>query len=195
MRRAIWLLATAVALVAAAPAAAGCFATVGLAPLPNGVGAGEIWAAELQVLQHGRTPMADARPVVLIEHAATGAQRSFPAALVDPAGGRYRAEVVFPAAGSWSVAVDDGFPVPECAQTSTFGTFSIAAAAPPPAEPPVSSAAPAADVGTAAAAGGEEAAGGSVALPLGLGLGLGLLAAAGVMAGLRARHARLARSS
>jgi hypothetical protein len=198
MRAALWLLAMGVVLAFAGTASAGCWATVGVSPLPN-VGPGETWTANVQVLQHGRTPMADATPTVLIENRATGEQRAFPASLVDPAEGRYRAAVVFPEAGSWSVAVHDGFPTAECAQTHTFGAYAVGTAA-PPAEPPapVESAVPdpAAPLQTAASRPASAAGGGSSSLALGLGLGLGLaaLALAGAL-GVRVRHSRAARAA
>src|SRR5687767_13633497 len=55
-------LAAAVALTVAAPASAGCMATVKLSSLPHGTHAGQPWQVRITVLQHGRTPMADARP-------------------------------------------------------------------------------------------------------------------------------------
>jgi hypothetical protein len=188
MRWAVWLAAIGIALATAGAASAGCMATVGLSPQP-GVAAGETWTADIRVLQHGQTPMADATPSVLIANTVSGEERVYAAALVDAAEGRYRADVVFPAAGSWRVAVNDGFPVAECARTHTFGTHTISAAA-PPSEPPAAEAAPAASA--SAAAGGD--AGGSVALPLGLGLGLGLglIAALGAALALRARRNRAA---
>jgi hypothetical protein len=192
MRRAIWVVAMGIALATGGPAAAGCMATVGLTPLPSG-GAGETWTANVQVLQHGQTPMDDASPTVLISNAATGEERSFPATLVNGAEGRYRADVVFPASGSWSVAVNDGFPVSECAQTHTFGTFAIGAAAAPPPSPPEPEAPPAAQpavVQPTAAAADDD--GTSVVLPLALGLGLGAVVIAAVAIALRTRrvHAR-----
>jgi hypothetical protein len=189
MRWAVWLAAIGIALATAGAASAGCMATVGLSPQP-GVAAGETWTADIRVLQHGQTPMADATPSVLIANTVSGEERAYPAALVDAAEGRYRADVVFPAAGSWSVAVNDGFPVAECARTHTFGTHTIAAAGPPtdpPATATPAAAAPAASA-TAAAAGDDP--GGSVALPLGLGLGLGLIAALGATFAVRARRNR-----
>jgi hypothetical protein len=189
MRWAVWLAAIGIALATAGAASAGCMATVGLGSQPD-VAAGETWTADIRVLQHGRTPMADATPSVLIADTVTGEERVYPAALVDAAEGRYRADVVFPAAGTWSLAVNDGFPVAECAQTHTFGTHAIAAAG-PPAEPPVSAeAAPAADAAAPTPAAGDD--GGSVALPLGLGLGLGLLTAVGATFAVRARRNRAA---
>jgi YtkA-like protein len=187
MRWAVWLAAAGIALVGAGTASAGCMATVGLSPQPD-VAAGETWTASIQVLQHGQTPMADATPSVIIANAATGEERTFPATLSDPQDGVYVASVVFPTAGSWSVAVNDGFPVAECAQTHTFGAHTIAAAGPPP-EPP-RSAEPAAAATPASGAAANDEAGGSVALPLGLGLGLGLVAAVAATLAARARRNR-----
>jgi YtkA-like protein len=169
MRWAVWLAAAGIALVGAGTASAGCMATVGLSPQPD-VAAGETWTANIQVLQHGQTPMADATPSVIIANAATGEERTFPATLSDPEDGVYVASVVFPTAGSWSVAVNDGFPVAECAQTHTFGAHTIAA--------------------PASGAVANDEAGGSVALPLGLGLGLGLVAAVAATLAARARRNR-----
>ena len=76
---------------------AGCWATVGLTPLPQpGLQAGEPWIVTIRVLQHGRTPLAGAKPEIRIRNGrqadrlqrqGTRARRS------------YRARVVFPAAG------------------------------------------------------------------------------------------------
>jgi YtkA-like len=190
MRWAVWLAVAGIALVSAGTASAGCMATVGLSPQPD-VAAGETWTANVQVLQHGQTPMADATPSVIITNAATGEERTFPATLTDAENGMYLASVVFPTAGSWSVAVNDGFPVAECAQTHTFGTQSIAAVG-PPSEPPAAAEPAAAAVTPASVVGAGDDAGGSVALPLGLGLGLGLLAAVGAIFAVRARRNRAA---
>jgi YtkA-like len=187
MRWAVWLAAAGIALVGAGTASAGCMATVGLSPQPD-VAAGETWTANIQVLQHGQTPMADATPSVIVANAATGEERTFPATLSNPEDGVYVASVVFPTAGSWSVAVNDGFPVAECARTHTFGAHTIAAAGPPP-EPP-RSAEPAAGATRASGAAANDDADGSVALPLGLGLGLGLGLVAAVAATLAARARR-----
>jgi hypothetical protein len=87
------------------------------------------------VLQHGRTPLEGVEPSVIVTGG--GKREVFPA---QPTGkpGVYRAEVVFPAEGTWEYAVDDGF-----SQTHTFPPVRIgggdstaaagaAAASPPP---------------------------------------------------------------
>ena len=85
---------------------AGGFATVGLDSIPARVAAGAPWTVRMTVLQHGVTPLTDLEPAVLV---ASGGRSARFAAV--PAGrpGVYRATVVFPAAGRWSVTVDDGF--------------------------------------------------------------------------------------
>jgi YtkA-like len=119
-------------LVPAGVASAGCWATVGLAPLPDGTIAGQTWTASVTVLQHGRNPLpdaADARPTVTITNAARGERRTF---MAYPTGqpGVYEAAVVFPSAGSWRYEVFDDFtswngePAP-CAQTHTFAAVQI----------------------------------------------------------------------
>jgi hypothetical protein len=180
MRWTVLLGTAALALALAGTAQAGCWATVGLAATPVGVGAGEAWTAELTVLQHGRTPLPDATPAVVISNAA-GEMKTFPAKSTSPADGRYEATVVFPSAGSWSVAVEDGFPVPECAQLHTFGTHAIAAGT-PPAEPP--------PVAPEPVAAPNRDGGGVPVTALALGLGFGTLALAGAGLAVRARRAR-----
>ena len=172
----VGICALGVALVATATAGAGCFATVGIDPLPSGVEAGQTWAVSVQVLQHGRTPLVNATPVVLISNGATGETREFPAAPAAQAG-LYRAHVVFPSAGRWDVAVKDGFPVAECVQMHTFGAYSVAAPS-PPASPE---------------SGPSEVRAGGSSFPvwqLGLGLGLALVCLAAAGAALRARRRR-----
>jgi hypothetical protein len=174
VRKLVIGIAVAAALAVAGTAGAGCFATVGISPLPGGVDAGETWTVDVRVLQHGRTPMADATPVVVVANTRTGERLTVPATPADVADGRYRASVVFPSAGTWSVAVDDGFPVAECAQTHTFGTYAVGDA---PTTPP------------AATAPAEEA-GSFPVLPIALGIVLGtaaLVLAAAV--GIRVRRA------
>jgi hypothetical protein len=137
MRLALFGFTLLVALAAASPAAAGCWATVGLAPPPANTTAGQVWSAELTVLQHGRNPLPDAanaRPTVTIVNETTGERKTFAAKVTDASQGRYTAEVVFPASGVWSYRVFDGFtsdgggPVP-CARTHTFASVDIDGAA------------------------------------------------------------------
>jgi hypothetical protein len=138
-------------LVPAGVASAGCWATAGLAPPPEGTTAGETWTARVTVLQHGRNPLPDARaarPTITIRNAATGERRTFTAYPTEnPA--VYEAAVVFPSGGSWRYEVFDGFtswdgePAP-CAQTHTFAAV---------------------EIGGAAGAGGEASAGGGSAGP------------------------------
>jgi len=121
------LVATLVAgLALAGVAQAGCMATVGLSSMPKpGLQAGKPWVVTIRVLQHGRTPMSDARPEVRIRNAA-GKLFTFkgkPTATV----GSYRARVVFPKAGRYSLGVYDGFPVAECARLHTFKSVLIVA--------------------------------------------------------------------
>jgi hypothetical protein len=115
------VLALAVIALALSPAAlAGGFATVQLSSLPTGTNAGGTWQAHLLVLQHGRTPLDGLSPVIRIR-AGDGAVKEFPAT---PAGepGRYDAAVTFPAAGTWSWEIWDGF-----SQTHTYSAVTIGA--------------------------------------------------------------------
>ena len=97
------LAALAISLLLPSAAAAGGFATVGLDAPPDG---SRSWPVELTILQHGRTPLDGIDPKVIVERGSV--RRVFAA---EPAGkpGVYRAEVVFPAPGTWHYVVDDGF--------------------------------------------------------------------------------------
>ena len=107
------------------------------------------------MLQHGRTPLDDVRPTILVS--GPGTSKTFAA---EPTGepGMYRASVVFDKAGRWTYEIDDGF-----SQTHSY---------------------PAVDIGAAAATTEGETAGASEDgvpwLPLGIALGVGLLVAATV---------------
>lgn len=127
MKKLIVLAAAAVAaLTVTAVAYAGCMATVGLSSMPKpGLRAGEPWVVTIRVLQHGRTPMRDARPEVRIRNAA-GKLFVFRATKTKVVGS-YRARVVFPKAGRYALRVYDGFPVSECARVHTFKPVVIAA--------------------------------------------------------------------
>ena len=127
MKKLFVLAASAVAaLTLAGVAQAGCMATVGLSSMPKpGLAAGTPWVVTIRVLQHGVRPMPDARPEVRIRNAAGKLFRftGKPTATV----GSYRARVVFPRAGRYSLRVYDGFPVAECARVHTFRSVVIAA--------------------------------------------------------------------
>jgi hypothetical protein len=127
MNRLFVLGATLVAgLALASVAQAGCMATVGLDSLPKvGHPAGKPWVVTIRVLQHGRTPMPDAEPEVRIRNAA-GKLFVFKATKTARIGS-YRARVVFPKAGRYSLGVYDGFPVQECARVHTFRSVVIVA--------------------------------------------------------------------
>lgn len=128
MRTLLIAVALVAALIYAAPAAAGCWATAGLAPPPSGTVAGETWTAEITVLQHGRYPLpnaSEAEPKVTIIHRATRKEETFTAKPSEPAKGRYEARVVFPFGGAWSYEVFDDFPEAACAQTHKFGAVQI----------------------------------------------------------------------
>jgi len=90
-------------LLAFAPAAqAGGFATVGLSSTPTGTD----WPVEITVLQHGRTPLDNVTPRVVISQG--GTTRTFAG---EPTGepGVYAAHVKFPGGGRWEYSVRDGF--------------------------------------------------------------------------------------
>jgi len=125
MKRLAFLLVLTACLVLPGAARAGCMATVGLSSLPKaGLAPGQPWLVTVRVLQHGRTPMSDAKPTVRIRNAAGKliVFRARPTATV----GSYRARVVFPAAGRYRLAVHDGFPYAESARVHTFGAVVIA---------------------------------------------------------------------
>ena len=72
MKKLFVFVATVVAALGVTAAAnAGCMATVGLSSTPKpGLAAGKPWVVTIRVLQHGRTPMPDAKPEVRIRNAA-----------------------------------------------------------------------------------------------------------------------------
>ena len=90
------------ALLLPAAASAGGFATAGVLNPPEGIDPGETWTAQIEILQHGRTPMTGIEPAVVV-----GGER-FPAAPTDKPG-IYTAEVIFDKAGRIDYRVDDGF--------------------------------------------------------------------------------------
>ena len=157
--------------LAAGPASAGGWATVGLDSAPDGIRAGEAWDVRLTVLQHGRTPLVGIEPTLTISKVGGGATRTF-AAAPTARPGVYRASVVFPSAGSWRYVVDDDF-----SARHSFGPARIAE----PGAVPVAAAIP--------GAGDGDDGGGSVGLALAAALAAGLIAA-GLAVLLRRRPAR-----
>ena len=89
-----------------AGALGGGWATVQLSSTPDGLRPGATWNVELDVLQHGRTPLSDVRPTVTITSGQLS--RTF---ISHPTGkpGTYRASVTFPRAGTWRYVIDDDF--------------------------------------------------------------------------------------
>ena len=123
MRRLLISLAL-VVLVAPAGAFAGGWATAGLGPPDDGLGAGDTWNAEVKVLQHGQTPLTGVHPTVTIRNVSTGQAKTFNARPTDKPG-VYLAKVVFPSRGKWSYEVYDGFTQYGGAQTHRFTTVEI----------------------------------------------------------------------
>lgn len=126
MKRLILALAVVEALAIPGAAWAGCWSTVGLSSLPKpGLQAGKPWVVTIRVLQHGRTPMPDARPEVRVRNAA-GKLFRFKGKRTATVGS-YRARVVFPASGRYKLGVYDGFPYKGCAKVHTFRSVLIVA--------------------------------------------------------------------
>lgn len=162
-----------------AAAGAGGWATAGIDPPapPEGSGPGDAWTTHITVLQHGVTPLAGVRPVVILTDRETGRKLEYPAR---PTGktGVYVVRVKLPAEGTYDLSVYDGFAAYGGAQTHTFAPITIGQTSAPPVgatEKP----------GPAPAADAED---GSIAVwPLALGALVAALAAAGVVLGRRNR--------
>ena len=60
-----------------AGALAGGWATVGLSSTPDGLAPGTPWKVDIEVLQHGRTPLDNVHPTVTITSADGSTQRTF----------------------------------------------------------------------------------------------------------------------
>ena len=108
MRYLIFVATIATALIASNAASAGGWATVGLDPLPTGVGPGDTWKTNMTILQHGRTPLTGLTPTITITLEDTGLTKEFVATETD-APGVYQASVVFPEAGPWRIVADSTF--------------------------------------------------------------------------------------
>jgi hypothetical protein len=118
------LLAAVAALVLAAPAAGGGWATAGLGPPDDGLGAGDTWNAEMTILQHGTTPLVGVHPAVVITNQDSGKQLRFDATATGKPG-VYVAKVKFPSSGTWKYAVYDGFTQYGGAATHQFAAVQI----------------------------------------------------------------------
>lgn len=115
------VLAAAAALPGAAHA--GCWATVSLRPAPSGLQAGDVWRVAITVKQHRNKLLAGAKPRVTIR--GDGGTQIVFRAKATPRKGVYRANVVFPTAGSWTYTVNDGF-LPYCARDHAFAAVTVA---------------------------------------------------------------------
>ena len=94
------VLALALTLAVVVPAFAGGWAVITLDELPAGVIAGEPFTVGFMVLQHGRTPMTDLDPTILIESPA--GEKSVVLAKPEGEPGHYAATLNFPTEGNWN---------------------------------------------------------------------------------------------
>jgi hypothetical protein len=85
---------------------AGGWATVSLSSTPEGTPPGKPWVVDLEILQHGVSPLEGVQPTVILTKGST--TRTFQAKATGKPG-IYRASAVFPTAGDWRYAIDDGF--------------------------------------------------------------------------------------
>lgn len=91
------------------PVAAGGWAAVNIIPDESGPEpvAGVAWPVEVQVLQHGVTPIAWEQVSIVGRNPASGLVVAANASASDTVG-RYTAEVVFPDAGDWTLELGLG---------------------------------------------------------------------------------------
>jgi YtkA-like len=123
MRTLLLTLAAIGALAVAGTASAGGWATAGVSPPPDDPTAGSTWEAKITILQHGQTPLVGVSPTISL--IGKGGQRETFSTKPTDEPGVYLAKVKFPAAGSWSYEVHDGFGEYGGAQTHTFGAISV----------------------------------------------------------------------
>jgi hypothetical protein len=180
------VVACAAALAFAVPgvAAAGGFATVGLSSLPDGTQPGKAWHVTLTILQHGITPLQDVKPTIRIRSADDETTRTF-AARPAAKPGLYTADVVFPTAGRWRYAINDGF-----MQTHTFAPVAIGSSRAVPVPGAQSGAGPSGARGPVAGQDDDGDGGGNVAAALGAAVAAGLLAGLAAVRILRRRGPR-----
>ncbi len=173
------ILFTAVLACLLAPAAtAGGWATVGLSSLPpSDVRAGGTWNVDVTVLQHGRTPLEGVQPTIALRSEDGDVAGPFAAA---PTGepGVYHAVVRFPAAGTWTYTVDDGF-----SQVHTYAPVTVGEPAVAQPETPKADAAPKPDIAPDVAPAAESP--GSSTLVALVAVAVAFALAAGAMLALR----------
>jgi hypothetical protein len=127
MRTLLLTLAAAAALAVAGTASAGGWATAGVSPPPDDPTAGSTWDAKITILQHGQTPLMGVHPTISLIGSG-GKKETFAAKATDEPG-VYLAKVEFPAAGSWTYEVYDGFTQYGGDQSHTFGAITVGAGA------------------------------------------------------------------
>jgi hypothetical protein len=114
------VLAVLAAAVLVPAASAGGWATVGLSSLPpNGLEPNQAWPVDITVLQHGQTPLSGIAPVVTVRDDGGSPVGRFTGTPTDTVG-TYHAVVRFPAEGTYTYEVYDGFAEYGGAQTHTF---------------------------------------------------------------------------
>ena len=129
MQKLTLVLALCLAAVVIPSAGAGGWATVGLSSLPpSDLKAGEEWPVQITVLQHGETPLTGVQPSITVHNLETGATAGRFEAASTGEPGVYSTVVRFPAAGTWSYEVYDGFTEYGNAQLHTFKHVEIGAA-------------------------------------------------------------------
>jgi hypothetical protein len=138
-------------------------ARANLSSTPTGLAAGETWTVDISFVSQGRVISPDSiRPLVVVNDVTTGETRTFESHATGVAG-VFRADVVFPRAGTWSYEV----------APSAYGPFvaypavNVKAAAAPVGQ---ASSAPAEQVGPNLGIVGASAALMGLALLVGLGL-------------------------
>jgi hypothetical protein len=125
MRTLLLTLAAAAALAVAGTASAGGWATAGVSPPPDDPTAGSTWDAKITILQHGQTPLMGVHPTISLIGSG-GTKKTFTTEATDEPG-VYLAKVKFPAAGSWTYEVYDGFTQYGGEQSHTFGAITVGA--------------------------------------------------------------------
>jgi len=141
MRRLIALPFALVAVLAVgATVLAGGWATVDAAGPTNGAGAGTGTTLNLEVRQHGVTPVSWPRISVIATNKATGEKFTSTATPTAEQTGHYTATLTFPTEGSWTLSYESPDLVME-------GTATLAVAAPVVAAAAAANAAPAASTG------------------------------------------------